>query len=391
VSVVVPVNPKVMRWARESAGVSTWEAAARIKVDVSVIRAWEDGSAQPTIGPLRELSEFYRRPLAAFLLRTLPKDPPDPADFRIMKGGSRHLLSRETRQALNRAFELRALAAELERQEPGNRTSGRRVLDDEKTPFDVAAADTRRALGIGFDEQRAWTSPNRALNAWRRALEHRGILIFAMTMPKTEVRGFSISGPGGPPAIALNTADTEPGRIFTLFHEYGHVLMGTGGICLPSTAIERHSLQGREHYCNRFAGAVLVPEDVLRGMPEALKLGTSPEIPTDAQIGAIAGAFSVSKHVLWYRLRDTGLISTQRFAAKWPLWSHQKATPKTKRKGGPKAPVRVLSSRGLRFTSLVLDANHEQLITTNETLDYLAIQLGDLEAVELEARRRAVG
>jgi Zn-dependent peptidase ImmA (M78 family) len=391
VSVVVPVNPKVIRWARESVGVSPWDAAARIKVDVSVIRAWEDGSAQPTIGPLRELSEFYRRPLAAFLLKTLPKDPPDPADFRVMKGGSRHSLTRQTRQALNRAFELRALAADLERQEPGPRTSGRRVLDDERTPFHVAAAETRKALGIGIEEQRGWSSVNKALNAWRRALERRGILVFAMTMPKTEVRGFSISGPGGPPAIVLNTADTEPGRIFTLFHEYCHVLMGTGGICLPSTAIERHSLQGRELYCNRFAGAVLVPEEVLSAMPEALKLGTSAETPTDAQISAVAGVFNVSKQVLWYRLRDTGLISTQRFAAKWPLWHHQKTQVRPKRKGGPKAPVRVLSSRGLRFTSLVLDANHEQLITTNETLDYLAIQLGDLEAVEQEARRRAVG
>lgn len=50
-------------------------------------------------------------------------------------------------------------------------------------------------------------------------------------------------------------------------------------------------------------------------------------------------------------------------------------------------PVRVLSSRGLRFTGLVLDANNERLLTTNETLDYLAIQLKYLDGVEAEARR----
>jgi Zn-dependent peptidase ImmA (M78 family)/transcriptional regulator with XRE-family HTH domain len=389
VSVTVPINPEVLRWARESVEISVGEAAARIKEEESVILAWEAGTSQPTIGPLRELSEFYRRPLAAFLLAKLPKDPPAPADFRVMKGGSQHFLSRDTRHALNRAFELRAIAADLERQESGRATSGAKVLDDRKTPFAEAAAAVRKDLGIGFEEQRSWKrSPNRALNAWRRALERRGVLVFAMTMPIKEVRGFSISGSGGPPVIVLNSGDTEHGRIFTLMHEYAHVLMGTGGICLPSTAPERHSLEGRELYCNRFAGAVLVPEDLLRAMPEALKLGTSEIIPTDNAIATVSNVFGVSKQVFWYRMRDTGLISKQRFAAKWPLWRQHKPKKRAKRTGGPPASVRVLSSRGLRFTGLVLEANNESLLSTNETLDYLAIQLKDLESVEQEARHR---
>lgn len=389
-SVQVPVNPQVLRWARESVSISLEEAAARLKVEVNLIRAWESGDGLPSLGPLRELAYFYRRPIAAFLLREVPKDHPAPADYRVTRNGNRYALTRKTRYALNVAFERRTLAAELARTEDETHVDGRRVLDDARTPFDVAAREVRQALSIGIGTQRSWKNPNQALNAWRRALEGRGVLVFAMTMPKDEVRGFSISGAGGPPVIVLNTGDTEAGRIFTLFHEYGHVLMGTGGICLPSTAPERHSLEGQELYCNRFAGALLVPAEALLAMPEAVGLGTSAEMPSDAVIGTVAGAFSVSKQVLWYRLRDVGMISKQRFAAKWPLWLRLRPRTRASRRGGPTAPVRVLSSRGVRFTNLVLDARVDQLLSTNETLDHLGITLDDLDEVETAARQRAV-
>lgn len=54
-----------LRWARESVAITATETAARIKEDPAVIHAWEEGTAQPTIGPLREVAEFYRRPLAS--------------------------------------------------------------------------------------------------------------------------------------------------------------------------------------------------------------------------------------------------------------------------------------------------------------------------------------
>lgn len=72
-----------MHWARESLGVSLADAAKRVDRQPEELIAWENGSAQPTIGPLRELAALYRRPLAAFLLPAVPKDPPPPADFRV--------------------------------------------------------------------------------------------------------------------------------------------------------------------------------------------------------------------------------------------------------------------------------------------------------------------
>ena len=389
-TVGVPVNPAVLRWARESLEVTVEAAAKRAERPPEELLAWENGSAQPTIGPLRELATLYRRPLAAFLLPAVPKDPPPPADFRVMSGGNRHDLSPATRLALNEAVELRSVAAGLERETTAGTTSARAVLNENRTPPSLAAADARRRLGIGVELQSAWTSTNAALNAWRAALDRMGVLVFFRTLPLEELRGFSLSGGAAPPVIVLNSGDSEAGRIFTLVHEWGHVLMGTGGICLPQIGPGR-TVSGRERYCNEFSGALLVPNDELRSLDAARELGTSVALPDDKAISAVAGHFRVSKQVLWYRLRDTNLIDGTRFAAKWGLWNRQGRPAKKKGGGGLRPAPKALNRHGRRFTGLVLDARGDNVITTNDALDYLAVRLKDLEELEVLAGRRRSG
>jgi hypothetical protein len=124
-------------------------------------------------------------------------------------------------------------------------------------------------------------------------------------------------------------------------------------------------------------------------MPEARALADSPTMPLDAELAAVADKFRVSKQVLWYRLRDTGLIDRYRFAAKWAAW--RRYVPPPTRGRTPPVGVRVLNRRGMRFTGLVFDARADESITTNDVLDYLAIHVADLDKVEAELRRRAIG
>ncbi len=386
-AVTVPVNPDVMVWARKSLGISLEEAAARIKEDQDVIRAWELGTSRPSIGPLRELAKLYRRPVATFLLPSVPKSPPRPADRRAAAGKEQAPLSRQTREALDRLIDYRAIAAEIE---PVSTLSvSTAVLDAAKTTPWEAAATAREELGISPERQFAWKDNRQALMAWRDVLERRGVLVFSMTMPPSEVRGLSISGPDGPPAIVLSSGDSDTAKMFSLFHEYGHVLMGTGGICLPIEGPQRRNLSEIELYCNRFSGALLVPADALAAMPAAQALGESPTMPSDGDIEKVADRFRVSKQVLWYRVRDLEIISRERFAAKWAAWRHW--VPPKGRGRTPRVGIRVLNRRGLRFTSLVFDARAESAITTSDAVAYLSIKLSDLDEVEAELRRRALG
>lgn len=384
-AVAVPVNYAVLHWARTSLGIDLAEAAARVDRSEVEVDAWEQGADLPPLGPLRELARLYRRPVATFLLPEVPRNPPRPADLRAAHGVSPGVLSKKVLLAIDRAFHLRAIAADLD---PDRPDLGPAVDSVRMSPWDAAVIE-RRHLSIDVDHQFAWKSSRQAFETWRRALESRGALVFTASMSPKEVRAFSISGSDGPPAIVLGSADSDTAKCFSLFHELAHVLMGSGGICLPHEGPSRRALPTVEVWCNRFAGAVLVPSDSLRSLPAAVALGRESVMPSDAAIEAIAARYRVSKQVLWYRLRDLEMITMTRFAAKWAAWADW-TPPKGRRRTPPVGP-RTLSRRGTRFTGLVIDGLALERVTTNDVLESLSVRLGDLDAVEAELRRRTVG
>jgi Zn-dependent peptidase ImmA (M78 family) len=384
-AVAVPVNNVVLHWARTSLGIDLAEAAARVDLSEEEVAAWEEGAHHPPLGPLRELARLYRRPLATFLLPEVPKSPRRPADLRAAPGVSAGVLSKKVVLAMDRAFHLRAIAWELDQGEPD---LGPPVDSIHMSPWDAAVRE-RQHLSIDVDRQFGWKTSRQAFETWRRALESRGALVFTASMSPKEVRAFSISGGDGPPAIVLGSADSDTAKCFSLFHELAHVLMGSGGICLPHEGPSRRALPTVEVWCNRFAGAVLVPSDSLRSLPAAVALSKEPAMPSDAAIEAIAARYRVSKQVLWYRLRDLEMITMTRFAAKWAAWAGW--TPPKGRGRTPPVGPRTLNRRGTRFTRLVVDGLALERVTTNDVLEALSVRLGDLDAVEAELRRRTLG
>ena len=85
------VNPDVLRWARETAGL-TEEAAAR-RIGLSPARglspeqrvaALEAGEAEPTDAQLDKIAAAYRRPLLTFYLERPPVADKGVEDFRTL-------------------------------------------------------------------------------------------------------------------------------------------------------------------------------------------------------------------------------------------------------------------------------------------------------------------
>ena len=68
-------TPAVLKWARESAGLSLEDAAKRIPVPVAKLTAAESGSGQLTFSQLKSASHVYKRPLAVFFLDAPPAQP----------------------------------------------------------------------------------------------------------------------------------------------------------------------------------------------------------------------------------------------------------------------------------------------------------------------------
>src|SRR5947209_429128 len=91
------IQPKILAWARETAGLSLDEAAhalslnpARGRTAVERLAALEAGQEEPSRPLLLKMSKTYRRPLLVFYLAEPPKIEDRGQDFRTLPDAERH-------------------------------------------------------------------------------------------------------------------------------------------------------------------------------------------------------------------------------------------------------------------------------------------------------------
>ncbi|NLC67931.1 MAG: helix-turn-helix transcriptional regulator [Clostridiaceae bacterium] len=83
--VKAPVNPDVLRWARESANLTIDEVTMRIKKSPEVIEAWEKGLDYPSYAQLEKLAyNVYKRLIAVFFFPHPPKEEDTKKSFRTL-------------------------------------------------------------------------------------------------------------------------------------------------------------------------------------------------------------------------------------------------------------------------------------------------------------------
>lgn len=308
----IPVAPEVLRWARHTALASETEAAEAVGRPIETISAWEAGQAAPTYGQLEKLADEYGVSTNVLLLPKAPnlKDPPP--DFRAFSGRAREPIGRRTRRELRRARYLQDLVGELKVLPPVAIAQVHQGKD--------AAAITRMSLGVSVAQQVGWKNEHQAFREWRAALNVLGVLVMQAPLPLDELRGLSLAQvDAAPPVILVNQSDWPNARVFTLLHELGHlVLAGEGGICDPWRHVTRASRSTLESRCNRFAGAVLVPDQELAGRPETDQIRNEPHVAAKITLlTALGRRYRVSPQVIWYRIHELGLVSDTAFRELW--------------------------------------------------------------------------
>src|SRR4051812_119660 len=107
------VQPSLLVWARESAGLSREIAASKSGFNLADLLKWEAGEDRPSIPQLRKLGEVYRRPLAVFFLAKPPTTFDAQREFRRLAGVTPQNESAELRQALRLALFRREAAKDI--------------------------------------------------------------------------------------------------------------------------------------------------------------------------------------------------------------------------------------------------------------------------------------
>lgn len=373
------VKGELLVWARRSLRMGPEEAAQRLNVPPERLLAWEQNAERLTISQLRELARIYRRPLAVFFLPRPPKDFHVPHDFRTVAGDPEYAFSPELLGEIRSAQYRRELAVELAEDEvaaPGF-TPGSIQLA--RHP-DAAAQEARALLDVPLEEQKQWKGVYEALNRWREALEHLGILVFHFEgVEVEEARGFSL-GQLPYPIIGVNGKDSPAGRIFTLMHEFVHLLLGAPGISdLRESSVVRSSDQEIEVFCNRVAGAILVPEPDLLEHPVIRNANATTQW-SDETLGGLVREYAVSREVILRRLLILGKTSQAFYDAKR---TELRQLHRESAKGGfLSVPMRVIRDLGRPFLRIILGAYYRQAITSSDLSEFIGARWKHLPEIE---------
>jgi len=376
------VEPDVLRWARETAGLSPEEAAHSLQVKDKRIQAWESGEKRPSMPQLRKMAVVYKRLLSDFYLPSpLPEDPL-PHDFRRLPSEGVFSYSRPLRYQLRQAQQRRALALDLayELEWELSDLPLFRLADD----TEQLGAQIRDILDVSITEQRTWREPRKSYNAWRSRIEAAGVLVFQVTgVAPTEMLGFSLTEQPLP-VIGINRKLAANGRTFTLLHEFVHILLRESSLCdIEEDFVRPPQEQQTEIFCNAVAAAALVPLDTLL-VDTLVAPHSSPREWSNDELSAIARNFGVSQHVILRRLL-TADRTTQAFYALrqaiWKVYETPAAVDESAEEFRRNMPQEVVSDLGRPFARLVLDSYLNSNLSLSDASRYLGLRAGQVAKV----------
>lgn len=385
------VTPALLAWARMSMNYDLDTAAARANVKRDRLDEWERGVGHPSIPQARRLAALYKRPFVALFLPAPPRDFSIPRDFRRLPDAPTAVPSPRLVEAIRLAEYRRSAALDLADPDDGaSKLVGIASADDDP---EALAGRVRQSLGVDRQTQRGWGTQYDALNAWKSAIEAHNVLVFHFSrVPVDEARAFSLAEDRYP-VVAINGTDRPRPRIFSLMHELCHVALRLGGISdlhernpeAPDTRIEV--------FCNRFAGAVLVPSSALAD--ESLVRSANAESTwSDEDLSELARHYWVSREVVLRRLLILGKTSEAFYRQKHEELRARQRLEDNDEEGGFLVPSRgAIRTVGQPFARLVLGAYYENAITLSDVSELLGVRVKHVPVISalLEGRNVLTG
>ncbi|HHD16176.1 MAG TPA: ImmA/IrrE family metallo-endopeptidase [Euryarchaeota archaeon] len=381
-SLRVSVEPMVFKWLRESSGWTVEEVAKRLKTSVEVVEGIEAGERQPTLRQLRELSNAYKRPLASFLLSEPVKEAPLPKDYRMLSD-RKDVFDRKTLYQIRRARSLQDIGNELS----GNikySTESKIIRANLEDDPESLASEYRKILDLTVERQCGYRNPYELFHHLRDRFEDMNIMVFQFSMPVEDARGFALTD-RNPNVIVINTKDTIEARLFTLMHEFGHILLGETVIDIPDIRTEP---QNRiEQWCNAFSSGFLLPKNVANEIFSSKKS----RLTETKILNSLKNRYKVSKAMLLYNMLKLDFITQTEYEDvldrfKPPIREGEEEG-KEQQGGGISQDKRCLSEMGNKFISLVANNYDQDLITYTDALSYLSIKSKNFEKVLVQARK----
>jgi Zn-dependent peptidase ImmA (M78 family)/transcriptional regulator with XRE-family HTH domain len=365
------VNKDVLVWARETIALNRTNTSEKTGISHKRLIQLEEGEKKPTLDELKLLSKCYKRTIATLLLTKPPIEKPLPTDRRTIDSkdiGSFHL---KTILAVRKAKALAISLLELKRD------AG---ISIPKFPFNASIQDNpvlvankiHQELNLG--EVRQFDNINYAFDAYVDKVESLGVAVFQLSLTQDNLRGFSLVDDIIPIIGIKRGGEPTTAKIFTLFHEFGHILLNDGGLC----DLAESTNQQVEKWCNAFAAEILIPNSELLKMNVVVDHKASGEqIWTKTELIDLANKFHVGPLALLRSLLENNLTTLAYYREKHQAWN-KPTFGRSKHPEGRNIAKETIREKGRTYVSLAFSAFDRNRIDIKDLSDFLGVKLSYL-------------
>ena len=380
-TITLDVKKDVLNWIIDSSAWTEEEIAKRLNTNVQNIKKISLGEKKPTFRQLRELSIAFKRPIASFLLSEPKKEKPQPKDYRMLPDRV-DKFDKKTIIVLRNARRLQELSRELSKNIDYTFKLDLKKFKIQDNPKELATK-YRKLFDLSEEKQRKFKNPYELFRHLRDKLEDLNIYVFQFSMPVEDARGF-VFVDENPKVVVVNTKDSIEARIFSLMHEFGHILLGESAIDLPDvTKATRNDI---ERWCNLFSSSFLLPEilakQIFNENKETLTQGKT--------LTSLSRKYKVSKAMLLVNMKKLKFIQEDDYNKILSRFNkeNQKKKEESSKSGGAIASDRkILSEVGNKFVSLVANNYDKEFITYTDALNYLSVKSKNFDKVLANAKK----
>jgi Zn-dependent peptidase ImmA (M78 family)/transcriptional regulator with XRE-family HTH domain len=313
------VKTSILKWARESAGLSLEEAAAKVGINAARgasgadrLHALEMQEGEVSRPVLLRMAKIYRRPLVLFYLDEPPARGDRGEDFRTLPDrntGSEPLVDALVRDIRSRQAVVRAVQVEEEEAVPLP-FIGSMSRNDGVGPV---LASIRQVLGLDLAAFRAQGSADAGFALLRSCVEAAGIYVLLIgnlgnhhsAIDVDAFRGFALADPIAP-FVVINDQDAKTAWSFTLLHEVAHLWIGATGVS------GGHFEGAVEQFCNDIASSFLLPQ---RELDQLLITGATDLGEVARLVTEFAEERLLSRSLVAYRLFRADKITERTWRA----------------------------------------------------------------------------
>lgn len=327
----IHINRDILIWAVERMGKTVDEYV----LENPKFQQWLDGTKLPTFKNIEQFARKFYVPLGYMFLENPPQEDFPIPFFRNIEDKSHNINVYDT------VIEMK------DRQEWLSEYLRR--LDMEKIDFagiftiengvEEVCNKIRDILSLPHNWAADYRSIDDALKYLTKRIEDKGVIVTynsvvgfnnSRPIPVRDCRGFTLTDDYAP-FIFINSKDAKVAQMFTLIHEFAHVLMGySAGV----GEVNMEKASSLEQFCDKVAASFLVPDLLFKEVWDAV--GENYEV--------LSKRFKVSRFVLARRAMDLGFINREHFFRLYNSWINEPRIKANDSQGGNFYPSAIKKS-----------------------------------------------